>query len=63
RELGVNPYFVKDYELAARNYDKWKTFHVIAYLREFDTRSKGVDSTGNTEDGELLKELLFKIIH
>lgn len=63
KELGVNPFFVKDYELAARNYDRWKTARIIGYLREFDLRTKGVGSTGNTGDGELLKELLFKIIH
>jgi len=63
RELGVSPYFVKDYELAGKNYDKFKTFRVISYLRECDLRSKGVDSTGNTDDGELMKELMFKIIH
>ena len=63
RELGVKPYFVKDFELAARNYTKFKTFQVISYLRECDLRSKGVDATGNTSDGELLKELMFKIVH
>ncbi|HEY0896430.1 MAG TPA: DNA polymerase III subunit delta [Sphingobacteriaceae bacterium] len=63
KELGVNPFFVKDYEAAARNYDRWKTARIIGYLREFDLRTKGVGSTGNTSDGELLKELLFKIIH
>ncbi|MEO8794620.1 MAG: DNA polymerase III subunit delta [Daejeonella sp.] len=63
RELGVNPFFVKDYEIAARNYDKFKTFRVISYLRECDLRSKGVDATGNTSDGDLLKELIFKILH
>ena len=63
KELGVSPYFVKDYEVAGKNYDKAKTFRVISYLRECDLRSKGVDSTGNTDDGELMKELMFKIIH
>ena len=63
RELGVSSYFVKDYEVAGRNYDKMKTFKVISYLREWDLRSKGVDSTGNTEAGELMKEIIFKIIH
>ncbi|WP_026898692.1 DNA polymerase III subunit delta [Daejeonella oryzae] len=63
KELGVSPYFVKDYEIAGRNFDKIKTFQVISYLRDCDLRSKGVDATGNTSDGELLKELVFKIIH
>lgn len=63
KELGVNPFFVKDYEMAARNFNINKTFDIISLLRVYDLKSKGVDSTGNTTDGELLKELLFKMIH
>lgn len=63
KELGVNPYFVKDFETAARSYSLPKTFEIIGLLREYDLKSKGVDSTGNTTDGELLKELLFKMLH
>lgn len=63
KELGVNPYFLKDYEMAARNYSLGKTFDVVSLLREYDLKSKGVDSTGNTEAGELMRELVFKIIH
>jgi DNA polymerase-3 subunit delta len=61
RESGVSPYFVKDYEQAARSYDYGKTMRIISYLREYDLKSKGVDS--NAEDGALLKELMFKILH
>lgn len=63
RVLGVNPYFVKDYELAARNYSWTKVFDIISILREYDVKSKGVGSTGNTTDGELMKELVWKILH
>ncbi|WP_432713613.1 DNA polymerase III subunit delta [Pedobacter sp.] len=63
KELGINPYFIKEYEVAARNYNFNKTVQVISLLREYDLKSKGVDSTGNTTDGELLRELVFKIIH
>lgn len=63
KELGVNPYFVKDFETAARSYSLPKTFEIIGLLREYDLKIKGVDSTGNTTDGELLKELLFKMLH
>jgi DNA polymerase-3 subunit delta len=63
RELGVNPYFVKGFETAARSYNLNKTFDIISLLREYDIKSKGVDSTGNVNDGALLKELLFKMIH
>lgn len=63
KELGVNPYFVKDYELAARTFPWQKTYQIITLLREYDLKSKGLNSSGNTSNGELLKELLFKIIH
>lgn len=61
RELGVNPYFVKDYELAGRSYNYGKTMQIISLLREYDLKSKGVDS--NDGPGELMKELMFKILH
>ncbi|RXF69793.1 DNA polymerase III subunit delta [Arcticibacter tournemirensis] len=63
KELGVNPYFIKDYDLAAKSFNLSRTFEVISYLREYDLKTKGVDATGNTEDGDLLKELIFKILH
>lgn len=62
-QLKVNPFFVTEYEIAARNYNFDKTCQVISLLREYDLKSKGVDSTGNTEDGELMKELVWKILH
>jgi DNA polymerase-3 subunit delta len=61
RELGVNPYFVKDYEQAGRSYSYQKTMQIISYLREYDLKSKGVES--NAPHGELMKELMFKILH
>lgn len=63
RELGVSPYFIKDYEAAARTFSAGKTFDIISLLREYDLKSKGLDSTGNISDGDLLKELVFKILH
>jgi DNA polymerase-3 subunit delta len=63
KELGINPYFVKGLEAAAKAYDLNKTFQIVSLLREYDLKSKGLDSTGNVTDGELLRELLFKIIH
>src|SRR5471030_2856896 len=61
RELGVSPYFVKDYEQAARSYNYLKTMQVIHHLRQYDVKSKGVES--NTDHGGLMKELMFKILH
>lgn len=60
--LKVNPFFVKDYETAARYYSKGKLVNIMSYLREYDLKSKGVDNYSNSE-GELLKELIYKILH
>ena len=61
--LGVNSFFVRDYEQAARNYPLGKLATCIGYLYEADLRSKGVRNSGAVTDGELLKELVFKMIH
>jgi len=61
KELGVHPFFVKDSAVAAQNYPLKKATRIISLLRETDVKSKGVGSTGNVSDGELLNELIFKI--
>lgn len=61
-ELKINPYFVKKYELAARNFSARKTMNIISMIRETDARSKGVESN-NLDDVELMKELIFQIMH
>jgi DNA polymerase-3 subunit delta len=59
--LKVNPYFVKEYQQAAKNYSANKIKNIFSYLRETDMKSKGVDNV-SASDGELLKELVFKIL-
>ena len=60
--LSINSFFVKDYQDAARNYSFTKLTSIITLLREYDLKSKGVDNI-STNEGELLRELLFKILH
>jgi DNA polymerase III subunit delta len=60
--IGVNPFFVKEYQEAARHYDPRKTVQVIEMLRSADLKSKGLDS-GSVSNSDLLKELVFKILH
>lgn len=59
--LKIAPYFVKDYALAARNYPMKKVSQVVSLLREADLKSKGVDAA-NVSQGDLLKELLVKVM-
>ena len=61
--LGCAPVFVKDYAQAANNYSLVKLAACIGYLYEADLRSKGVRNSGTVTDGEILKELVFKVIH
>ena len=53
---------VRDYLQGMRNYSAMKVFNLIGDIRTTDARSKGVDNPSAT-DGELLKELLYKILH
>lgn len=61
-ELGVNPFFVKDYEAAIRLYPIGKAIENISLLREYDMRGKGFGNTSTSHE-ELLRELLFKLLH
>ena len=61
-ELKVSPYFVNQYSSAARNYSQSKLFDIFTHLKQYDLKSKGVNNT-STVDGDLLKELVYKILH
>lgn len=60
--LKVNPYFVSDYSVAANNYPMKKVSQVVSLLREADVKGKGVGAA-NVPQGDLLKELLVKVMH
>jgi DNA polymerase-3 subunit delta len=62
KELGINPYFVKDYQAAARRYPAGKAFLIVGYLRETDARLKGINNP-SAKDADLWKELIYKILH
>ena len=61
--IKVNPYFVKEYTIAAKNYSLGKIIDVVGYLKEADLRSKGVTTSNAVDDSQILKELIFKILH
>lgn len=60
--LKVNIYFVKDYKLALKNYPLEQVLHILKLLNEYDLRSKGVGNTINIGEGELLRELVYRIL-
>ncbi|MFI2743253.1 DNA polymerase III subunit delta [Zhouia sp. PK063] len=58
--LKINPFFVGEYQIAARNYPMKKVSQIITSLREIDMKSKGVGAAALPQI-DLLKELLVKI--
>ncbi|HIZ26307.1 DNA polymerase III subunit delta [Barnesiella sp. An55] len=64
KELNLRSvYQSRDYLTAMRNYNAFKCIDIIALIRQYDARSKGIGSGASSNDGDLLKELVFKIIY
>ena len=57
-----NGWAAKDYLTGLRNYSGMKTMQIISKIREIDAKSKGLDNP-NTASSELMKELIFFILH
>lgn len=60
--LKVSPFFVGDYIEAGKNYPMRKVSEIIGHLRDADMKSKGVGAR-DMDQSDLLKELIFKILH
>ncbi|MGW9686387.1 DNA polymerase III subunit delta [Flagellimonas sp. 2504JD1-5] len=58
--LGINPYFVNEFTVAAKNYPMKRVSGIVSGLRQLDLKSKGVDAN-NLSQADLLKELLVQI--
>lgn len=61
-KLGINPYFLKDYQLAAKNFSQKKIARIMSSLRNADIRSKGVGVT-KMPNYDILQELIYDILH
>lgn len=61
RSLGL--YYTQDYRTGAKFYSNAKTIDIIHLLNEFDAKSKGLYASSNTSDTNLLKELIYKVMH
>lgn len=57
-----NAWQAREYLSAMRKYSGVKTMQIIQELRYTDAKSKGVGNS-SAQDGELLRELIFKILH
>lgn len=58
--LGINPYFIKDYMAAAKNYGYEGVEKTLLLLHQYNLRSIGIHD-GGTEDASLMKEMVAKM--
>ena len=56
------PWGARDYVTGKRNYTARKTMDIISKIREVDAKSKGIENP-DTRAGDLMKELIFFILH
>jgi DNA polymerase-3 subunit delta len=60
--IGVSTFFIKDYDLALKNYPMKKVSQIIASLRDIDVKSKGVGAN-SISNSDLLREMLYNIFN
>jgi DNA polymerase-3 subunit delta len=60
--LKVNPYFIKDYDVALKNFPMKKVSSIVSTLRSIDVKSKGVGAN-QLKESDLLNEMLVKIFN
>jgi DNA polymerase-3 subunit delta len=58
----ISSFAKQDYIDAYRNYSSKKVLNIISWLRECNVRVIGIDNY-SVDQGELLRELVFKILH
>jgi DNA polymerase-3 subunit delta len=60
--IGVNPFFLKEYDVALKNYPMKKVSQIVTSLRDIDVKSKGVGANALSQS-DLLREMLYKIFN
>lgn len=60
--LGVNEFFIDSYRNASNLYPNAAIEQIFGYLKYYDLRAKGINDTGITDDGQLIIELVVKIL-
>lgn len=61
--FSVHPFVVKSYIEAAKRYNKTRLFEIIGIIREYDMKSKGLESATGVSSSDLMKEMVYKILH
>jgi len=59
--LKISPFAAKDYSVALNRYNTMQLINIIGLLKEADLKLKGVNS-GSASEGDILKELVFRLL-
>ena len=59
--LGVPPFFIDQYKLAARNYPVDDLEYIFTQLKHVDLKLKGVNTRGSNEE-KLFGEMIYQIL-
>lgn len=62
KETGLNPYFVRDYTTARKNYSLGKVVRILEEIKNADLKMKGVIGK-NVSDRDIILDLSFMILH
>lgn len=63
KALGTTEYIAKSYMPGIQNYSMPQLFAILSFFEEYDLKSKGVDVSPNYTSGDLLRELVYKILY
>lgn len=61
RSMGL--FYIQDLKSGVKFYSPSKTIEILHLLNEFDAKAKGLYASNSTSDANLLKELIYKIMH
>ena len=61
--LKVHPFVAGELLVASKHFNPKKIAANIEVLHEYDLKSKGIGSTGAVSEGELMKEMIFRLLH
>lgn len=61
-KIGVHPYYINDYVKAAKYFSPNKLIEIISLLRHYDLISKGI-IVSSANESDLMREMMFKILH
>jgi len=62
RALGISPYFLSEYQSAARNFPMKRLTRIVSSLRELDLKCKGVGGAPGLNDQQIYQDIAMSLL-